>query len=100
MKVEIKLDTQKFIRWARRNLTSTESDIVLLLMAYPEGLTAEELMEDLNIKARALGYVLLKLKKKGLIADYRRYSNRKDLKLGNSKIKVYKLAISPERFLK
>ena len=100
MKVEVKLDPRKFIRWTRRNLTGTESDIVLLLMAYPEGLTAEELMEDLNIKSRALGYVLLKLKKKELITDYRRYSGRKNLKLRNSKIKVYKLAIPPERFLK
>ncbi|WP_099205808.1 MarR family transcriptional regulator [Scatolibacter rhodanostii] len=94
------LDTRAFIRWTRRNLKGSEGDIILLLMEFPEGLTAEQLTDDLNIKRRTLTYILQRLKKRGYIKDYRKYSNRTDLKLGNSKIKVFQLSKALEHFLK
>ena len=95
----MKLSAQKFIKWTRRNLVRTDGDVILLLMEHPEGLTTEELMDTLDLRRRAVGNVLLRLKRKGLITDSRRYSGRKNLKLRNSKIKVYRLAVSLE-FLK
>ncbi len=103
MKVKItksNLDVRAFIHWTRRNFKGTEGDIILLLMDNPGGLTTEELMEDLNIKRRTLSEILSKLKNKGYIKDYRKYSNRTDLKLGNSKIKVFQLSVGLEKFLK